>query len=415
MTTIVLIGCQWGDEGKGKITDYLADKFDIVARYQGGSNAGHTVIFGGKKFKFHHLPSGIVHKDKLAVIGNGVVVDYEILNEEIEDLKRSGYSCNNLRISDRAHLVMPYHKLLDELEEESRKKKIGTTKRGIGPCYASKVERVGVRVCDLFDGFAVNVDGILASINRRIKNFDGTKIERKEFLEYCNNARKILKPYICDASKLLNDAIDNEKKVLLEGAQGTLLDLDHGTYPFVTSSNTTAGNGATGVGIGPNKIDKVVGVSKAYTTRVGEGPMVTELKDEVGKHLLEKGMEYGTTTGRPRRCGYLDLVILKYAQRINGLNAIALTKIDVLEGLRKVKVCVAYEKDGKETRELPPHIEGYKPVYEEQEGWERSYEKGLTGEVMKYIDFIEKETKVPVSIVSYGSSREKTEMLKELV
>jgi Adenylosuccinate synthetase (EC 6.3.4.4) len=196
MTTIVLIGCQWGDEGKGKITDYLADKFDIVARYQGGSNAGHTVIFGGKKFKFHHLPSGIVHKDKLAVIGNGVVVDCEILNEEIEDLKRSGYSCNNLRISDRAHLVMPYHKLLDELEEESRKKKIGTTKRGIGPCYASKVERVGVRVCDLFDGFAVNVDGILASINRRIKNFDGTKIERKEFLEYCNNARKILKPYI---------------------------------------------------------------------------------------------------------------------------------------------------------------------------------------------------------------------------
>ena len=413
MTTIALIGCQWGDEGKGKIIDYFTDKFDIIARYQGGSNAGHTVIFNGKKFKFHHLPSGITHEDKLAVIGNGVVVDCDILQEEIDDLNRSGYLCNNLRISDRAHLVMPYHKLLDELEEKSRKRKIGTTRRGIGPCYTSKVERIGVRVCDLFYGVAI--DGILSSINRRIESFNGTTIERKEFLGYCNNAKKILEPYVCDISRLLNDAIVNEKKILLEGAQGTLLDMDHGTYPFVTSSNTTAGNAATGVGIGPNKIDKVVGVSKAYTTRVGEGPMVTELSDRVGKHLLEKGMEYGTTTGRARRCGYLDLVILRYAQRINGLNAIALTKIDVLDGLEKVKVCVAYEKDGKETRELPSHIEGYKPIYEELEGWEKSYDNGLTGKVMKYIDFIEKETKTPVCIVSYGSSREKTEVLEELV
>ena len=406
MVASVLVGCQWGDEGKGKIVDYISDSHDIIARYQGGSNAGHTVIFGSNVFKFHHVPSGILHKEKLAIMGNGMVVDCNILEEEIKDLKNRGYDCSNLRISDRSNLLMPYHRTLDVLEEAGRTSAIGTTKMGIGPCYTSKIGRTGMRVGDLF--YDLDLEPHLKNADKDIKSFGGLGLNREEVLAYCGRSRKLLEPYVCDTSLLLNDALDEGKNVLLEGAQGTLLDLDFGTYPFVTSSNTIAGNSSTGTGVGPNRIKEVIGVSKAYTTRVGEGPFPTESNGDDGKKLLEKGEEYGTTTGRPRRCGYLDLVILRYAKRVNGLSSIAITKLDVLEDFERIKVCVAYEKDGKEVNEFPMRLEGYEPVYEELEGWEKTVEGSLNPAARRYIKFIEEEVKVPVSLVSFGASREKT-------
>lgn len=407
MVVLALVGCQWGDEGKGKIVDYLMKDFDAVARYQGGSNAGHTVVYNGKKFRFHHIPSGILYKEKMAIMGNGMVIDCDVLSEEIEELREKGFDCKNLFISDRAHIVMPYHKQIDELEERAREKKIGTTKRGIGPCYTSKIERSGIRVCDLVND--TDISGTIEAAENRVKSFGGNiSVDREDIESYCKKSRELLKPYVCDASLLLSEKIEEGKNLLLEGAQGTLLDIDHGTYPFVTSSTTTAGNAATGCGIGPNHIDEVMGVTKAYTTRVGEGPFPTEDAGKEGKHLLEKGAEYGTTTGRARRCGYLDMVILRYAKRVNGLTALAVTKLDVLEGMKKIKVCIAYERDGKEIRDMPTSLEDCKPVYEELDGWEKTFDGSLTPNAREYLGFIEDALKTKIRLASFGSGREET-------
>jgi adenylosuccinate synthase len=413
MTVLALIGCQWGDEGKGKITDYIMKDFEVVARYQGGSNAGHTVIHNGMTFRFHHMPSGILYKEKLAIMGNGMVIDCTVLRREMDDLRSEGFECKNLFVSERAHVVMPYHMRIDELEEGSRESRIGTTKRGIGPCYTSKIERSGVRVSDLVSGHSI--ERALRAADRRTASFGGVGIDEKSVYEYCGMARELLKPLVCDTSEVLNERIDEGKNVLLEGAQGTLLDVDHGTYPFVTSSNTVAGNAATGTGIGPNRIDEVMGVAKAYTTRVGEGPFPTEAMGEEGKRLLEKGMEYGTTTGRARRCGYLDIPILRYAKRVNGLTSIALTKLDVLEGMGKIKVCVAYERDGKEIKSLPVSLEGCEPVYEELDGWEKTFEGSLAGKARDYVDFVAREVGVKVSLVSFGGQRGATVELEKYI
>jgi adenylosuccinate synthase len=413
MTVLALIGCQWGDEGKGKITDYIMKDFEVVARYQGGSNAGHTVIHNGMTFRFHHMPSGILYKEKLAIMGNGMVIDCTVLRREMDDLRSEGFECKNLFVSERAHVVMPYHMRIDELEEGSRESRIGTTKRGIGPCYTSKIERSGVRVSDLVSGHSI--ERALRAADRRTASFGGVGIDEKSVYEYCGMARELLKPRVCDTSEVLNERIDEGKNVLLEGAQGTLLDVDHGTYPFVTSSNTVAGNAATGTGIGPNRIDEVMGVAKAYTTRVGEGPFPTEAMGEEGKRLLEKGMEYGTTTGRARRCGYLDIPILRYAKRVNGLTSIALTKLDVLEGMGKIKVCVAYERDGKEIKSLPVSLEGCEPVYEELDGWEKTFEGSLAGKARDYVDFVAREVGVKVSLVSFGGQRGATVELEKYI
>jgi adenylosuccinate synthase len=414
MVVQALVGSQWGDEGKGKIIDYIMKDFDIVARYQGGSNAGHTVVYNGKEFRFHHIPSGILYKDKIAIMGNGMVIDCDVLKNEIEELRENGFNCKNLFISDRAHIVMPYHKQMDELEEKTREKKIGTTKRGIGPCYASKVERSGIRVYDLING--KDIRGALEAAEKRVRSFGGIidiDRDRERTEEYCKRGRELLKPYVKDTSLLLNEKMEEGKNLLLEGAQGTLLDIDHGTYPFVTSCATTAGNGATGCGLGPNVITEVMGVTKAYTTRVGEGPFPTEDAGREGKHLLEKGAEYGTTTGRPRRCGYLDLVILRYAKRVNGLTSLAVTKLDVLEGMEKIKVCVAYEMDGKEIKDMPTSLEDCKPVYEELDGWEKTFDGSLSSHAEEYLNFIEDSIHLKIALVSFGSRREETIELKK--
>ncbi|MDY6985497.1 MAG: adenylosuccinate synthase [Candidatus Thermoplasmatota archaeon] len=407
MVVQALVGCQWGDEGKGKIIDYLMKDFDIVARHQGGSNAGHTVVYNGKKFRFHHIPSGILYRDKMAIMGNGMVIDCSVLSEEMKELGEKGFDCKNLFISDRAHIVMPYHKQIDELEERAREKKIGTTKRGIGPCYTSKVERSGVRVCDIVNN--TDISRAIEAAENRVKIFgDKISVDREGIERYCKKSRDLLEPYACDTSLLLNEKIEEGKNLLLEGAQGTLLDIDHGTYPFVTSSTTTAGNAATGCGIGPNHIDEVMGVTKAYTTRVGEGPFPTEDHGAEGKHLLEKGAEYGTTTGRARRCGYLDMVILRHAKRVNGITSLAVTKLDVLEGMKKIKICIAYEKDGREIKEVPVSFEGCKPIYEELNGWEKTFDSSLAPNAREYLGFIEDTLKTKIRIVSFGSGREET-------
>jgi adenylosuccinate synthase len=409
MTVLAIVGCQWGDEGKGKVTDYIMKDFDIVARYQGGSNAGHTVVHGDRKFRFHHIPSGILYREKTAVMGNGMVIDCDVLGDELAELKKNGFECGNLYVSERAHIVMPYHRLMDGLEEGAREDRIGTTRRGIGPCYTSKIERSGVRVCDLVGG--ADISRALDAAERRLKSFGGA-LDRREAEEYCERGRVLLAPYVRDTSLMLSEGMDEGKSVLLEGAQGTLLDVDHGTYPFVTSSATTTGNAATGCGIAPNRIDGVLGVAKAYTTRVGEGPFPTEDRGPEGKRLLERGAEYGTTTGRARRCGYLDMVILRYAKRINGLTALAVTKLDVLEGMDSVKVCVAYERDGRELKEMPVSLERCAPVYEELKGWERTFDGSLDPRAREYLGFIEDRARTKISIVSFGSRRDETIELK---
>lgn len=420
MPAVVLIGAQWGDEGKGKITDFLAEKADMVIRYQGGNNAGHTVVVGDQEFKLHLIPSGILYPGTTCVIGNGVVVDPEVLVKELAYLESRGISTENLKISLRAHLIMPYHIRLDELEEERKgANKIGTTRRGIGPAYMDKAARVGIRLVDLLDEeeFAERLKRNLAEKNRlfnRVYEVEGFEFE--EVFEQYRGYLKKIERYITDTSVIIHEFLSRKKNVLFEGAQGTLLDIDHGTYPYVTSSHPVAGAACIGAGVGPSEINKVIGVVKAYTTRVGEGPFPTELFGTEGDLIRERGYEFGTTTGRPRRCGWLDVVILRYAARVSGLDSIAITKLDVLDQMEKLKVCVAYKYQGEILQDFPASLKVLaqcEPVYEEMDGWLtdtthcRTFEE-LPEKARQYINRVAELVKVKPAIIAVGPKREQT-------
>ncbi|MBC8387511.1 MAG: adenylosuccinate synthase [Actinobacteria bacterium] len=419
MSSIVILGAQWGDEGKGRITDLLASHVDMVVRFQGGNNAGHTVVLNENEFKLHLIPSGILYPDVICIIGNGVVVNPEVLIEELDDLEKKEINTDNLRISCNAHLVMPYHIILDKACEHGLgKSKIGTTHRGIGPVYADKASRSGIRVQDLLDEkiFKTKLEESLKLKNAILSKIYGLKpLELGEvFDKYIGYVKRIGK-YITETSFLINEALDINRTVLFEGAQGTLLDIDHGTYPFVTSSSTIAGGACVGAGVGPNRIDEVLGVVKAYTTRVGSGPFPTEEKTDIGDYLRDKGNEYGTTTGRPRRCGWLDSIALKYSVMINSIKSIAITKLDILSGIKKLKICIGYKYEERVFKDLPPHqtiMHKCQPVYEELEGWEEdigSINKfnELPLEAKSYILRIEEIIKIPVSMISVGAERKK--------
>ena len=428
MSAFIVLGAQWGDEGKGKMTDYLAEEANVVVRYQGGNNAGHTVEVGDKQYKLHLIPSGILHDEKLNVIGNGVVVDPKAFFTEIDYLKEEGVKVTpeKLIVSDRAHVIMPYHKVLDKLKEKARgKNDIGTTGKGIGPCYTDKFERCGIRVCDLIDKevFKEKLKDNIEMKNKYIVNvLGGEPLSFEEIYEEYSNYGEELKPFVKDTSVRVYNEIKEDKTVLFEGAQGMLLDIDYGTYPYVTSSNTTAGGVANGVGIGPNMITNAVGIAKAYTTRVGKGPFPTELEDETGEWIREKGHEYGVTTGRSRRCGWLDIVILKTSVRVSGLTSLAVTKIDTLAGLEKVKMCVGYKFNDEIIDYFPASLEDLakcEPIYEEFDGWDesvanaRSYEE-LHPNARKYLERIEELTDTRISIVSVGPRRDQTMRVKPL-
>ena len=428
MSAFIVLGAQWGDEGKGKMTDYLAEEANVVVRYQGGNNAGHTVEVGEKQYKLHLIPSGILHDEKLNVIGNGVVVDPKAFFTEIDYLKEEGVKVTpeKLIVSDRAHVIMPYHKVLDKLKEKARgKNDIGTTGKGIGPCYTDKFERCGIRVCDLIDKevFKEKLKDNIEMKNKYIVNvLGGEPLSFEEIYEEYSNYGEELKPFVKDTSVRVYNEIKEDKTVLFEGAQGMLLDIDYGTYPYVTSSNTTAGGVANGVGIGPNMITNSVGIAKAYTTRVGKGPFPTELEDETGEWIREKGHEYGVTTGRSRRCGWLDIVILKTSVRVSGLTSLAVTKIDTLAGLEKVKMCVGYKFNDEIIDYFPASLEDLakcEPIYEEFDGWDesvanaRSYEE-LHPNARKYLERIEELTDTRISIVSVGPRRDQTMRVKPL-
>jgi adenylosuccinate synthase len=428
MSGIVVIGAQWGDEGKGKITDFLAKDADLVVRYQGGNNAGHTVEVEDKKYKLHLIPSGIINDNTLCVIGDGVVVDPKALIDEINYLEEEGLKVTpeKLVVSDRAHLIMPYHKVLDGLSEKSRGKgDIGTTGKGIGPCYTDKHERSGLRMCDLMhpEIFKEKLKANIEVKNRIIKEvYGGEELSFEEiYKSYMEYAEKI-KNFIKDTTVVVYDSIKANKKVLFEGAQGTLLDIDYGTYPYVTSSHPISGGVCVGAGVGPTMIKSAVGVCKAYTTRVGKGPFPTELFDEMGDYIRDKGFEYGTTTGRARRCGWLDLVILKYAVRISGLTSLAITKLDTLSGIDKIKVCIGYELNGKVIDYFPASLEDLancKPIYVEFDGWDESVQNArsfdeLQENAKKYLKFIEEYTGIRISIVSVGPNRAQTMVVNQL-
>lgn len=428
MSSFVVLGAQWGDEGKGKMTDYLAEKADVVVRFQGGNNAGHTVEVGDKQYKLHLIPSGILYKEKLNIIANGVVVDPEALFKEIEYLEGLGENItpDRLIVSDRAQVIMPYHKVLDKLKEEARgKNDIGTTRKGIGPCYSDKVDRDGIRVCDLIkpEVLRSKLEEYLPTKNKAITKLYGGEALRLDevYAKYLDYGER-LKPYVEDTSVRIFNAIKENKKVLFEGAQGTLLDIDFGSYPYVTSSNTTAGGVCVGTGIGPTMINSAVGVVKAYTTRVGKGPFPTELNDKVGDWIREKGHEYGTTTGRSRRCGWLDLVILKTAARVSGLTSFAVTKIDTLAGLEKLKVCAGYKFEDKIIDYFPASLEDLakcEPIYEEFDGWDDSIADARTYEELPenakiYLKRVEEFTGVKTSIISVGPRRDQTMIVSEL-
>lgn len=418
MSATALVGAQWGDEGKGKTIDILASRADMVVRAMGGSNAGHTVVTDGVTYKLHLIPSGILYRGTICVVGNGTVISPSVILKEIRGLKDHGVSMDNLRIDARAHVILPYHVAMDELSEKSLGKgDIGTTKNGIGPCYMDKAERVGIRMCDLINPgiFREKLYRNVAVKNKVLAALYGAEPMNADeiFEEYCDYAKK-LAPYVCDTSVLVYDAIRAGKKVLFEGAQGALLDLDVGTYPFVTSSHPTSGGFCVGSGIGPTLIDEVIGVCKSYTTRVGKGPFPTELFGEMGEHIRRTGFEYGTTTGRPRRCGWLDTVILRFAVRVNGLTSLAVNKLDTLTGIDKLKVCVAYVKNGVKIENFPCDIsdlEGCEPVYVEVDGWKedienvRSYDD-LPAAAKAYIELIEREAGVPVKMIGVGPDRE---------
>ena len=423
MSNVAVIGTQWGDEGKGKIIDLLTKNADIVARYQGGNNAGHTVIIKDNEFTLHLIPSGILHKGKKCIIGNGVVINPKALLAEISELEDKGISVNedNLYISKSAHVTMPYHIVSETLKEERERGRIGTTLRGIGPTYVDKAARMGIRMCDLIDPdiFRAKLEENLEQINllfEKIYGVKGFKVN-EIFDEYSGYVEK-LAPFVKDTVFMLNKAIDEGVSVLFEGAQGSLLDVDHGTYPYVTSSNSTAGGICTGLGVGPTKIDSIIGVVKAYTTRVGEGPFPTELKGELGNKLRNAGPigEYGRSTGRPRRCGWFDGVITGYSAMLNGLSSLAVTRLDILDDLEEINVCVAYEYNNKRLEEFPYRsdvLQQCKPIYEKLQGWKestvntREYSK-LPKNAQKYLNRLSELMNVPISIVSVGPQRRQT-------
>ncbi len=420
MSTLVVLGTQWGDEGKGKVVHYLATKSDYIVRYQGGNNAGHTLIYENKPFVLHLIPSGILFPKKICVITNGVVVDPKALKEEIDLLKTKNISVDGrFFVSELAHVILPYHKYIDGiLEDDVQKVKIGTTKKGIGPCYADKVRRVGIRIVDYLDKetFIELLDQNLKEKEQMLKSVVSIKKLRAEILKDHEVLSKFLKKYVADTSLMLDEAIKKKKKILFESAQGTLLDLDYGTYPYVTSSNPSAGGASVGAGIGPSRIERVLGVVKAYTTRVGEGPFPTELFDKVGEFLRDKGKEYGATTGRPRRCGWFDAVVLRHSVRVSGIEHLILTKLDCLEGLDKIKICVAYKYKGKILKDFPASRimqRDCKPVYEEMPGLNgkvrgvRSFEK-LPKNAQKYVRRLEELVGAKIDLISLGRKREET-------
>ncbi len=427
MSGYVVVGAQWGDEGKGKVVDLLGKHVDMVVRYQGGNNAGHTVVVNGKKTVLHLLPSGILNKDALCVIGPGVVLNPFVLFDEVKQLEEQGLTCDHLRISDRTQLLMPYHVRLDELiEARGGKYKVGTTKNGIGPCYSDKYSRIGIRVCDLqdWDVFQEKLKSTLEIKNAEIeKVYGGEPFDYDEMVSQFKTLREKLLPMICDSVSLVNEALEQNKVVLFEGAQANMLDINYGTYPFVTSSSPTSAGVLEGAGVPPQALTRIIGIVKAYSTRVGEGPFITELLDEQGEALRQKGFEFGATTGRPRRCGWLDLPVVKQAVRINGLTDIAITKIDILSGYDKIPVCVGYEMNGKQIDYVPASLKAYgecKPIWKVFDGWSedistvRSYAE-LPENCKKYVEFIEEYTGVSVSLVSVSPEREGNIIRKALI
>jgi adenylosuccinate synthase len=428
MANVVVLGAQWGDEGKAKITDMLAAEADVVVRCQGGCNAGHTVKHGDDVFKFHLVPSGMLYGDKLCIVGNGTVIHPEVIIREIEELKSKGYNVNTLKISNRAHLTLPFHIDLDKAQESAMAdKKIGTTGRGIGPTYMDKVGRYGLRIGDLYDDEAV-----LRERLTQIVELKNTLIEKcyphlpthtvEALMDWCRQYAEKLAPFVADTVALIHESLDQDASILFEGAQGTLLDVDYGTYPFVTSSNATAGGACTGSGIGPTRLDRVIGVMKAYTTRVGEGPFPTELQDETGKHLLEVGQEFGTTTGRARRCGWFDAVIAKYSVQVNGLDGLAITKLDVFDGMAELKIGIGYRnrETGETFTHFPSQLQTLKqvePVYETWPGWSGSVKEArrfedLPQEARDYLNRISALIGCPLSIISVGPERSQTILLE---
>jgi len=425
LANVIVIGAQWGDEGKGKITDLLSKSADIVVRYQGGVNAGHTVVVQDQTFKLHLIPSGILYEDTECIIGSGTVIDPQVLIEELDQLAALNISTENLMISQMAHVTMPYHRLIDQASEQKRgKRKIGTTGRGIGPTYADKSERTGVRIIDLVNAnnlheqleWTINYKNVILE-----KLYDIPPLDPHEVIqEYMGYAER-LRPHVVDSSLKIYEGIKKKRNILFEGAQGTLLDLDHGTYPYVTSSNPVAGGACIGAGIGPTMIDRVIGVAKAYTTRVGEGPFPTELDGDLGEQLCDRGSEFGTTTGRRRRCGWFDAVIGRYAVRINGMDCLAITKLDVLDTLAEIKVCVAYNIDGVHCEEFPSSSLRFarcEPIYETLPGWRQSTAQcrsleDLPKAALDYLKFLAELMEVPIAIVSLGASRDQTIIVED--
>ncbi|MCI1776702.1 adenylosuccinate synthase [Paenibacillus lautus] len=420
MSTVVVVGTQWGDEGKGKITDYLAESADVVARYQGGNNAGHTILIDGKKFKLSLIPSGVFYKDKTCVIGNGMVVNPAALIEEINYIHDNGFSTDNLVISDRAHVIMPYHMVLDALEEDRKgPNKIGTTRKGIGPCYMDKAARNGIRIADLMDAeeFELKLRHLVKEKNQVITQvYGGESLDVEEILTQYLEYAEVIRKYVRDTSVVLNDAIDENQKVLFEGAQGVMLDIDQGTYPFVTSSNPSAGGVCIGSGVGPSKIQQVIGVAKSYTTRVGDGPFPTELDNEIGEYIREKGHEYGTVTGRARRVGWFDSVVVRHARRVSGITGLSLNSLDVLSGLETVKICTAYKFRGEEITHYPASLKMLaecEAIYEELPGWSEDITGAKTLEDLpentrRYVERVSELTGIPIAIFSVGRNREQT-------
>lgn len=425
MANVIVIGAQWGDEGKGKITDLLSKSADVVVRYQGGVNAGHTVVVKDQTFKLHLIPSGILYPDTECIIGCGTVIDPKVLIEELDQLEKLGVSTDNLLISETAHVTMPYHRILDQASEERRgEHKIGTTGRGIGPTYADKSERTGIRMIDLMDPeslrkrlrWTVEYKNVILE-----KLYNQTPLDPQavidEYLVYADRLRR----HVVDSSLRIYDAIQRKRNILFEGAQGTLLDLDHGTYPYVTSSNPVAGGACVGTGVGPTVIDRVIGVAKAYTTRVGEGPFPTEQNGTIGEHLCDRGAEFGTTTGRRRRCGWFDAVIGRYAVRINGLDCLAITKLDVLDELDEISICVAYEVDGERCNDFPSNARRFarcKPIYKTVPGWKQSTADcrtlaDLPKQALDYLKLLAELMEVPIAIVSLGASRDQTIIVED--
>ena len=417
MSTTVVLGAQWGDEGKGKVTDFFASTADYVVRFQGGNNAGHTIVVGENKIALSLTPSGVLYPNCTPVIGSGCVVDIGFLKQELEMLNEKNINTDKLVISANAHVVMPYHKLLDELIEESLgENKIGTTKKGIGPCYADKIQRKGIRIQDLLDetNFEIKVRKNIEDVNLTLtKIYDHSPLVVDDILDEFSTYKDIVTNHVADASLLIANAIKNKKTILFEGAQGTLLDIDHGTYPFVTSSNTSSGNAAIGSGVGPKNIDRIVGVTKAYISRVGSGPFLTEQKNEIGDFLIEKGAEFGVVTGRRRRCGWLDLISLKYSVRVNSLTELFITKLDVLSGLEELKLCVGYKDNDEVITDYPFNqnvLNTAEPIYETFDGWTddistvKSFE-GLPNNAQSYIKAIEAFIEVPITFISVGPER----------